>query len=143
MTRRRRHFSPEEKLRLINRIHARRGSTSVSDACANVGIKRNDYYRWQRAFANGGKEAFVEKSRKPKKLARATPDTIKSKIRAMAKSGEYANPTRICEHLRAAGSRITPKTVISILEDAGLYGFISKTRKNGRVIRRKGILNSA
>lgn len=140
MSKARRRHSPESKLRAIKRIQARRGGTSVSEACERVGIRRDDYYRWLRALNRDGKDAFAEKSRRPKKMARVTPEAVKAQVKAMARSGRYANPNRICEAMRAKGSRITTKTVIGILEDAGLYEFKTQTRIDGHVIKRKVML---
>jgi transposase-like protein len=55
-TKKRRHFSAEEKVRIL-RVHLLE-QTPISDVCEKYQISPNQYYTWQRLFFENGQAAF-------------------------------------------------------------------------------------
>ena len=56
MTKIRKSYSPEEKVRVIRKHLAEK--IPVSDLCDEYGISVNTYYNWQKTFFENGAEAF-------------------------------------------------------------------------------------
>ena len=50
----RRKFSSEEKIRIV--LEGLRGEESIANLCRREGINPNLYYRWSKAFLEGGKK---------------------------------------------------------------------------------------
>ena len=50
----RRKFSSEEKIRIV--LEGLRGEDSIATICRREGINHNLYYRWSKAFLEGGKK---------------------------------------------------------------------------------------
>src|SRR5215467_15677279 len=50
----RRHFSAEDKIRIV--IAGLRGEDSVAELCRKEGINQNLYYRWSKDFLEAGKK---------------------------------------------------------------------------------------
>ena len=50
----RRKFSSEEKIRIV--LEGLRGEDSIDTICRREGINPNLYYRWSKAFLEGGKK---------------------------------------------------------------------------------------
>jgi transposase-like protein len=75
MTRQRRHFAPQEKVRLL-RLHLLE-KKPISDICEEHHLSVNLFYLWQKqffehghaAFANTGKRAKVAEDAKDRKIA--------------------------------------------------------------------------
>ena len=53
----RRHFSAEDKIRIV--IAGLRGEDSVSELCRKEGIHQNLYYRWSKDFLEAGKKRLA------------------------------------------------------------------------------------
>ena len=53
----RRRFAPEEKIRIV--LDGLRGEQSISELCRREGIASNLYYRWSKAFLEGGKKQLA------------------------------------------------------------------------------------
>jgi transposase len=49
----RRHFSAEEKIRVV--LEGLRGEASIAELCRREGIVQNLYYRWSKEFLEAGK----------------------------------------------------------------------------------------
>ena len=81
----RRHFSAEEKIRIV--LEGLRGEDSIAELCRKEGIAQNLYYRWSKEFLEAGK----------KRLA-ATPRARRPQTRS-----------RRCEPRRASSRRRWPK----------------------------------
>ncbi len=113
----------------------------VLDACKEVGIHHSQYYRWKKlqdAEAKGDKDAWKQKSRRPKRLARKTPDYVRERIIAMARSGHYRSANAVAKAMsEELGRSMHAATVIDILESEGLYGKIEVRSEDGRILRRK------
>jgi len=50
----RRHFSAEEKIRVV--LEGLRGEESIAELCRREGIVQNLYYRWSKEFLEAGKK---------------------------------------------------------------------------------------
>ena len=50
----RRHYSPEEKIRIV--LDGLRGEESIAELCRREGINSNVYYRWSKEFLEAGKK---------------------------------------------------------------------------------------
>ena len=60
MTKRRKQYSPQEKVAILKRHLV--DSTPVSDLCDEHDLHPNVFYRWQRQFFEGGAAAFEQES---------------------------------------------------------------------------------
>jgi len=58
MTKQRRRFTPEEKVRILRRHFLEK--VPVSDLCDELGVNPNVFYTWQKAFFENGAAAFVK-----------------------------------------------------------------------------------
>lgn len=67
----RRSFSSEEKIRVV--LEGLRGEIPITDLCRREGIKTNNYYRWSKAFLDGGKNALTRETQRD-----ATTDEVRS-----------------------------------------------------------------
>ena len=53
----RRHFSAEDKIRIV--IAGLRGEDSIAELCRKEGINQNLYYRWSKDFLEAGKKRLA------------------------------------------------------------------------------------
>lgn len=110
------------------------------DACKEVGIHHSQYYRWKKladAEADGDVNAWKPRSKRPKRLARKTPDNIRDKVVRLARSGNFKSANSIAKAMKEeTGCSIHAATVISILESEGLYGVREVTAEDGRLLRK-------
>ena len=53
----RRHFSAEEKIRIV--LDGLRGEDSIAELCRREGINQNLYYRWSKEFLEAGKKRLA------------------------------------------------------------------------------------
>lgn len=114
---------------------------SVMDACKEVGVHHSQYYRWKKLEddeSKGDKDAWKRKSRRPKRLARKTPEIVCERILTLARSGRYQSANAIAKAMsEELGRSIHAATVIDMLEREGLYGMIEVRSEDGRILRRK------
>jgi transposase len=54
---RRRHFSAEDKIRIV--LEGLRGEDSIAELCRREGIVQNLYYRWSKDFLEAGKKRLA------------------------------------------------------------------------------------
>src|ERR1700729_3698469 len=73
----RRHFSAEEKIRIV--IAGLRGEDSIAELCRKEGINQNLYYRWSKNFLEAGKKRLARDTARE-----ATGDEVKE-IQAQAR----------------------------------------------------------
>lgn len=66
----RRHFSSEDKIRIV--IAGLRGEDSIADLCRKEGINQNLYYRWSKEFLEAGKKRLAGDT-----VREATSDEVK------------------------------------------------------------------
>ena len=67
----RRHFSAEEKIRIV--LEGLRGEDSIAELCRKEGIAQNLYYRWSKEFLEAGKKRLAGDTARE-----ATSDEVKS-----------------------------------------------------------------
>jgi transposase len=53
----RRHFSAEEKIRIV--LDGLRGEDSIAELCRKEGMAQNLYYRWSKEFLEAGKKRLA------------------------------------------------------------------------------------
>ena len=53
----RRHYSAEEKIRIV--LEGLRGEQSIAELCRKEGINQNLYYRWSKEFLDAGKKRLA------------------------------------------------------------------------------------
>jgi transposase len=53
----RRHYSAEEKIRVV--LEGLRGEDSIAELCRREGINANVYYRWSKEFLEAGKKRLA------------------------------------------------------------------------------------
>jgi len=79
MTRNRRRFTAEEKVRILKRHLV--DKVAVSDVCDSEGIQPTLFYQWQRQFFENGAAAFEPKSRKKAQREAERIEALESKLR--------------------------------------------------------------
>ena len=135
-------LSVYQKARLVMEINAEVGAgESVAEACAERSVDRSTYYRWRERVARyeaGDRAAIQPRPSSPRRHGRQTPDNIREEVVRLAKTGRFASPTAIARHLTRQGTPIHAGTVIGIVEDAGLYGYVTKTLPNGESKKVRG-----
>jgi transposase len=67
----RRHFSAEDKIRIV--IAGLRGEDSIAELCRKEGIQQNLYYRWSKEFFEAGKKRLAGDT-----VREATSDEVKT-----------------------------------------------------------------
>ena len=70
----RRHFSAEEKIRVV--LDGLRGEDSIAELCRREGIVENLYYRWSKEFLEAGKKRLLA-------IRRGQPPRTRSRICAV------------------------------------------------------------
>jgi transposase len=99
----RRHFSAEEKIRIV--LEGLRGEDSIAELCRKEGIAQNLYYRWSKEFLEAGKKRLAGDTARE-----ATSDEVKT-LRAEARQLKEALAEVTLE------SRLLKKSVIADGED--------------------------
>jgi len=101
----RRHFSAEEKIRIV--LEGLRGEDSIAELCRKEGIAQNIYYRWSKEFLEAGKKRLAGDTARE-----ATSDEVKT-LRAEARQLKEALAEVTLEN------RLLKKSVIADGEDIG------------------------
>jgi len=102
---------------------------SVSKVCELFGMSRKTYYKWRKRYKEEGVEGLSERSTRPKRLARLTPEPLAARvIRARRRKGY--GPVLLAWYLRKHGAvALSPNGVYGVLKRARL---IKRRRKPGR-----------
>lgn len=134
-----------EKARLVEEINSsvNAGYETVAEACVRLGVVRSTYYRWRdrvERYDEGDKTALDARSSRPRRHGRRTAESVREEVVRLAKTGKFRSPTAIARHMGEQGSPIHPGTAIKILEEEGLYGFVTKPRDNGSRTKVRGWL---
>ncbi len=133
--------SATEKLAIVKRIlEARAAGRETESACRAEGIHQATFYRWLarlKQAEDSHTAALSPKSRRPKTLARLTPQSLRHEVISLARGGSFQSANQITEALRRSGHRTTCSTVINILEEEGLFGIIEKKDRKGNVVGKK------
>jgi len=66
----RRHFSAEEKIRIV--LEGLRGEDSVAELCRKEGVAQNLYYRWSKEFLEAGKKRLAGDTAREASSARSS-----------------------------------------------------------------------
>ena len=61
----RRHFSAEDKIRIV--LEGLRGEDSIAELCRREGIVQNLYYRWSKDFLEAGKKRLAGDTAGPRR----------------------------------------------------------------------------
>ena len=99
----RRHFSAEEKIRIV--LEGLRGEDSIAELCRKEGIAQNLYYRWSKEFLEAGKKRLAGDTARE-----ATSDEVKT-LRSEARQLKEALAEVTLEN------RLLKKSVIADGED--------------------------
>ena len=99
----RRHFSAEEKIRIV--LEGLRGEDSIAVLCRKEGIAQNLYYRWSKEFLEAGKKRLAGDTARE-----ATSDEVKT-LRAEARQLKEALAEVTLE------TRLLKKSIIADGED--------------------------
>jgi transposase len=99
----RRHFSAEEKIRIV--VEGLRGEDSIAELCRKEGIAQNLYYRWSKEFLEAGKKRLAGDTARE-----ATSDEVKT-LRAEARQLKEALAEVTLEN------RLLKKSIIADGED--------------------------
>ncbi|MEA1080857.1 transposase [Marinobacter qingdaonensis] len=135
--------SNREKARIIRKVGelVHEEHFTVLEACQVAGVHHSQYYRWKKleeAEASGDRDAWKPRSKRPKRLARKTPESVRERVVSLARSGDFGSANSIAKTISAEiGRSIHAATVISILEKEGLYGFTDVKAEDGSFLRKK------
>ena len=99
----RRHYSPEDKIRIV--LEGLRGEDSIAELCRREGINSNVYYRWSKDFLEAGKKRLSGDT-----VREATSDEVKD-LRAEAAALKEALAESVMEN------RLLKKSVLGDGED--------------------------
>lgn len=99
----RRHFSAEEKIRIV--LQGLRGEESIAEICRREGLHQNLYYRWSKEFLEAGKKRLAGDT-----VREAGSDEVKA-MRAEAAQLKEALAEALLEN------RLLKKSVIADGED--------------------------
>src|SRR5690606_19467227 len=142
-------LSAEERFQLVQAVYSAVNHTdktkrkTVTHARNDVGQPHSTYNRWKKWLDKNPewvkKGAVPTESRTPKRNGRALPTEVRQRIEDMARSGPYANPSKIGKALSEEGITVSDNAVRNNLEAAGLYGFPKDNGKDGKP-KRKVIL---
>src|SRR5271155_4494073 len=100
----RRHFSAEDKIRIV--IAGLRGEDSIAELCRKEGINQNLYYRWSKEFLEAGKKRLAGDTARE-----ATSDEVKE-LKAEARQLKETLAEVLIEN------RLLKKSVLGDGEDA-------------------------
>jgi len=98
----RRHYSAEEKIRIV--LEGLRGEDSIAELCRREGINANVYYRWSKEFLEAGKKRLCGDTAR-----QATSDEVKD-LRAEAAALKEALAESVME------TRLLKKSMIGVGE---------------------------
>jgi transposase len=98
----RRHYSAEEKIRIV--LEGLRGEDSIAELCRREGINANVYYRWSKEFLEAGKKRLSGDTAR-----QATSDEVKD-LRAEAAALKEALAESVME------ARLLKKSMIGVGE---------------------------
>lgn len=143
-------LTPEERFQLVQGVYSavnhsnKRKRKTVTQACKDVGLARSTYNRWKKSLDENPewiqKGVLPAQSRAPMQNGMALPAGVKQRIEDMARSGQYTNPSQIGKALRAEGVNVSDNAVRDNLERAGLYGYRTVVRSDGKPIKKKVIV---
>lgn len=115
---------------------------NVSKACEKLGVSRDTFYRYQQAFASGGKAALVEKSRRKPNLKNRVPPATERAVVAYALKEPAHGQASAAQALRKRGVAISPFGVRNIWLRHGLgthpQRLAAAKQKSKASARRKG-----
>lgn len=77
--RRRRNYTPEEKVRILKRHLIDR--VPVSDLCDELGLQPTVFYRWQKDFFEHGAAAFERQPKAKQSESRRRIEALEAKLR--------------------------------------------------------------
>jgi transposase-like protein len=77
--RRRRNYTPEEKVRILKKHLIDR--VPVSDLCDELGLQPTVFYRWQKEFFEHGAAAFERKPKVKQSESRRRIEALEAKLR--------------------------------------------------------------
>jgi transposase len=97
----RRHFSAEDKIRIV--LEGLRGEESIAELCRREGIVQNPYYRWSKEFLEAGKRRLAGDT-----VRAATSDEVKDLRREAAERSR--GRADLENRLLTTASRITSST---------------------------------
>jgi transposase len=98
----RRHYSAEEKIRIV--LEGLRGEDSIAELCRREGINANVYYRWSKEFLEAGKKRLSGDTAR-----QATSDEVKD-LRAEAAALKEALAESVME------TRLLKKSMLGVGE---------------------------
>ena len=110
-------------------FRCRESGMSVGEICELFGMSRKTYYKWYKRYEEEGIAGLRERSRRPKRLARLTPEPVAARvIRARRRKGY--GPVLLAWYLsKHGGVALSPNGVYGVLKRARL---IRRRRKPGR-----------
>ena len=100
----RRSFNAEEKIRIV--LAGLRGEESIAELCRREGIHQNLYYRWSKAFLEGGKKRLAGDIER---------DANSDEVRSLKQENSQLKEALAEELLK---SRLLKKSVLADGEDA-------------------------
>src|SRR6186997_914097 len=128
----RRHFSAEEKIRIV--LDGLRGEDSIAELCRKEGIAQNLYYRWSKEFLEAGKKRLAgdtarEATSDEVKTLRSEARQLKEALAELAIERPAAPAARCRWRCATRGERVMPKkgVIVGVAAFAALLGTLAAT----------------
>jgi transposase InsO family protein len=94
---------------------------NISELCKRFGISRDIGYKWLKRFKQGGAQALVDQSKKPKSSPNQTPEHLEQRIRELRLAYPNWGARKIRTRLLELGEQVpSASTVHTIIKRQGL-----------------------
>ena len=127
--------SMTERMRFV--VRAQTGAYSVSELCERHGVSRKTGYKWLRRFGEEGPEGLKDRSRRPYRSPRKTPEEIEALLIEVREKHPRWGPEKLLAVVRRHHPELelpARSTVAAILKREGLI----KSRRKRRRRRHPG-----
>lgn len=88
---------------------------NVANTCRIFGISRTIYYRWKKAYKEGGMQGLEEKSKKVDRMPNRTPKPLEEEILAYIHEFPEDGPKRIYYEMKTRGYKISESGVYKVM----------------------------
>lgn len=129
-------FTVKEKITAVLHVNfLRTFGSSVRGACKTLGITPKQYYAWKKAL-DSDETQLEPKSKKPLNSPRKTDEKTREQVIEAACSGKFRSAKKVKEHLASLDIMISIPTIIKLLEENDLYGFVQSRNHDGKLLKK-------
>ena len=129
-------FTVKDKITAVLHVNfLRTFGSGVRDACKTLGISPKQYYAWRKALDSD--ETLLEpKSKKPVNSPKKADEKTRELVIEAACSGKFRSAKKVKEYLASLDVMISIPTIIKVLEENGLYGFVQSRNLDGKLLKK-------